>query len=105
MKILSLKLLNNDPRHEKTGFLHICKNKNADQLREADQRLCFRYICSTIPILPKSEITSLYSSSVAVQPVCVGLGQKPGKPIFLQRRSNALISITLSTLPIVINAL
>ena len=31
----------------------ICENKDADQLRgdrEADQRLCFRYIYSTIPI-------------------------------------------------------
>ena len=34
-----------EPRYEKTGFLHICENKDADQLRgnrEADQRLCFR---------------------------------------------------------------
>ena len=33
----------------------ICENKDADQLRvnrEADQRLCFRYIDSTIPLLP-----------------------------------------------------
>ena len=40
----------------------ICENKDADQLRgnrEADQRLCFRYIDSTIPILSKSEISSL----------------------------------------------
>ena len=40
----------------------ICKNKDADQLRgnrEADQRLCFRYIDSTIPLLPKSKILSL----------------------------------------------
>ena len=32
----------------------ICENKGADQLRgnrEADQRLCFRYIDSTIPLL------------------------------------------------------
>ena len=32
----------------------ICKNKDADQLcddREADQRLCFRYTDSTIPLL------------------------------------------------------
>ena len=49
----------------------ICKNKDADQLRgnrEADQRLCFRYIDSTISILSKSKISSLYPSSVAVQP-------------------------------------
>ena len=40
----------------------ICENKGADQLRgnrEADQRLCFRYTDSTIPLLPKSEISSL----------------------------------------------
>ena len=39
----------------------ICENKDADQLRgnrEADQRLCFRYTDSTIPLLPKSEIAS-----------------------------------------------
>ena len=37
----------------------ICENKDANQLRgnrEADQHLCFRYIASTIPLLPKSEI-------------------------------------------------
>ena len=40
----------------------ICENKEADQLRgnhEADQRLCFRYTDSTIPLLPKSKISSL----------------------------------------------
>ena len=40
----------------------ICENKDADQLRgnrEADQRLCFRHTDSTIPLLPKSEISSL----------------------------------------------
>ena len=49
----------------------ICENKDADQLRgnrEADQRLYFRYIDSTIPILSKSESSSLQPSSVAVQP-------------------------------------
>ena len=38
----------------------ICENKDADQLRgnrEADQRLCFRYSDSTIPLLLKSEIS------------------------------------------------
>ena len=40
----------------------ICENKDADQLcgnPEADQRLCFRYLDSTIPLLSKSEILSL----------------------------------------------
>ena len=39
----------------------IGENKDADQLRgnrEADQRLCFRYKDSTIPLLLKSEISS-----------------------------------------------
>ena len=49
----------------------ICENKDADQLRgnrEAYQRLCFRYIDRTIPLLSKSEISSLLQSSVAVHP-------------------------------------
>ena len=40
----------------------ICENKDADQLRgnrEADQRLCFCYTESTIPLLSKSEIYKL----------------------------------------------
>ena len=40
----------------------LCENKDADQLRSncaADQRFCFRHIDSTIPLLSKSEISSL----------------------------------------------
>ena len=40
----------------------ICENKDTDQLRgnrEADQCLCFRYMVRTIPLIPKSEISSL----------------------------------------------
>ena len=54
----------------KTAFC-VCENKDADQLRgnrEADQRLCFPYMDSAIPLLTKSEILSLKPSSVAVQP-------------------------------------
>ena len=50
-----------EPHREKPAFC-MCENKDADQLRsdfEADQRLCFRYTDSTIPLLPKSEISSL----------------------------------------------
>ena len=39
----------------------IGENKGADQLRgnrEADQRLCFRYADSTLPLLLKSEMSS-----------------------------------------------
>ena len=49
----------------------ICENKDADQLRgnrEADQRLCFRYTDSTLPLLLKSEISSFWPASVTVQP-------------------------------------
>ena len=40
----------------------ICENKDTDQLcgnRTADQCLCFRYIDSAIPLLPKSLYKSL----------------------------------------------
>ena len=49
----------------------IGENKDADQLRgnrEADQRLCFRYSDSTVPLLSKYEISCFYLSSVTVQP-------------------------------------
>ena len=71
----------------------ICENKDADQLRSkcaADQRLCFRYLDSTTPLLPKSEISSLYPSSVAVQH---GLRRKPRRPVFSQRSSNNAIHV------------
>ena len=46
----------------KNPAFYICENKVADQLRgnrEADQRLCFRYIGSTIPLPPKYEFSCL----------------------------------------------
>ena len=55
----------------KPVFFCIFKNKGADQLlgyHASDRRLCFRYLNSTIPLLPKSEISSFKPSSVAVQP-------------------------------------
>ena len=51
--------------------IFIGKNKAPDQLRgnrEADQRLCFCYTDSTIPLLLKSEISSFWPASVTVQP-------------------------------------
>ena len=50
----------------------IGENKDADQLRgnrEADQRLCFRYSDSIIPLLLKSKISSFY---VALSCACTG---------------------------------
>ena len=69
--------------------LCICENKDADQLhghREAYQRLCFRNMDSTIPLLPKSEISSFYPSSVAIQPgLCLIWSETP-KTSFLTTR-------------------
>ena len=59
LSILSVRNLSRVVR--KPAFC-ICENKDADQLRgngEADQRLCFRYSDSMIPLLPISEISSL----------------------------------------------
>ena len=66
-----------------------CENKDADQLcgnREADQHLCFRYIDSTIPLLSKSEISSLQPSSVAVQPGLCRTRSETPKTGFLTTR-------------------
>ena len=49
-----------EQRREKPAFC-ICENKDADQLRgnrEADQRLCFPYTDSKIPLLSKIVISS-----------------------------------------------
>ena len=51
-----------EPRDVRKQDFCICENKDADQLRgnrEADQRLCFRHLDRTIPLLSKSEISSL----------------------------------------------
>ena len=67
----------------------ICENKDADQLRgnrEADQRLRFRYMDSTIPLLPKSEISSFYPSSVTAQPGLCRTWSETPKTGFLTTR-------------------
>ena len=67
----------------------ICENKDADQLhgnREADQRLCFHYIDTTIPLLSKSEISCLQLSSIAVQPGLCGTRLETPKTGFLTTR-------------------
>ena len=66
----------------------ISENKDADQLRgnrEADQRLCFRYTDSTIPLLSKSD-SSLYSPSVVVQPGLCRTWSQTSKTGFLTTR-------------------
>ena len=53
--------MSDEPRHKKHACLHMYN-------RAADHRLCFRSEESTIPLFPRSEISSLYPSSVVVQP-------------------------------------
>ena len=58
----------------------IGENKDADQLRgnrEADQRLCFRYSDSTIPLLLNPKFQASSSFLCLYRPVCVGPVQKP----------------------------
>ena len=86
----------------------ICENKDADQLRgnrKADQRLCFRYMDSTIPLLPKCEILSLLPSYVAAQPSLCRTCPEIPKTGFLRTRLKCAPSITLRSLmiPIVTN--
>ena len=57
----------------------IYENKDADQLRgdrEADQRLCFRYTDSAIPLLPKYEISNPSCLLWLYSPVSVRHGRK-----------------------------
>ena len=72
----------------KPGF-SICENKDADQLRSncaADQRLCFRYTDSNIPLLSKFKILSLLPSSMAVQPGLCWTRSETPKTGFLTTR-------------------
>ena len=85
----------------------ICENKDADQLRgnhrEADQRLCFRYTASTIPVLPEPDFQASSHLLWLYSLVCVGPGRKPRRPVFSQRGSihtiskfSQFVSLTLS---------
>ena len=58
----------------------ICENKNADQ------RLCFRYTDSTIPLLSNPEISSIYPYYVAVQPGLCWTRSETPKTGFLTKR-------------------
>ena len=78
----------------------ICENKDADQLRSncaADQRLCFRYTDSAIPLLAKSEISSLSLSYVIAQPgLCRTWSDTPKTGFLTTRLNNEHIMLTCS---------
>ena len=74
----------------------ICENKGADQLcgnRTTDQRLCFRYTDRTIPLLSKSEISSLKPSSVVAQPSFCRTWSETPKAGFLTTRLILIFSV------------
>ena len=75
--------------NHRMGKPTICigENKGTDQLRnncEADRRLCFRYMDSTIPLLSKSKISSLYPPSVTVQADLCRTWSEPKLLVFLR---------------------
>ena len=74
----------------------LCENKGADQLRsnfEADQRLCFRYMDSTISLLLKTEISTSRLFLKLYRPVCVRPGRKPRRQVFSRRGSDVRLSV------------
>ena len=97
--------MRHDPTHYMSRVVRkpdfcICVNKDADQLRgnrEADQRLCFRYSDSAFPLLPKSEISSLWSSYVVVQPCLCRTWSETPKTGFLRTRLILYTYIKLTT--------
>ena len=61
------------------------KNKGADQLHgnhTTDQRLCFHYTDSVIPLLPKSEFQASSHQVWLYSLVCVGPGQESPRQVF-----------------------
>ena len=78
----------------------ICENKDADQLRgnrEADQRLCFRYTDSKIPLLAKSEISSIKASSFVVHSGLCETWSETAKSSFLTTRLICLVILSGSS--------
>ena len=72
------------------------ENKDADQLRGADQRLCFRYTDRTIPLLSKSKISSLQPSSVLVEPgLCLTCSKTT---LLVFPRGGSILDVTVSSL-------
>ena len=64
----------------------ICAKTKVQINCAADQRLCFRYIHSTIPLLSKSEISRLQLSSVDIQPVFCRTWSEISRTGFFSRR-------------------
>ena len=72
---LSYFVFSYEPRREKTGH------------READQRLCFRYIDSRSLYFLNTKFEASSHLVWLKSLVCVGPGQKPRRPVFSERGS------------------
>ena len=59
------------------NILHMRKQRRWSCNRAADQRLCFCYIDTVFPLLPKSEISASSDLLWLYSPVCVGPGWIP----------------------------
>ena len=59
------------------NILHMRKQRRRCYNRAADQRLCFCYIDTIFPLLPKSEISASSDLLWLYSPVCVGPGWIP----------------------------
>ena len=80
----------------------IGENKDADQLhgnREADQRLCFCYSDSTIPLLLKSEISGFWLFSVLVQAGLCRTCSETTLLVFPTRQLNYVLMATCALFP------
>ena len=60
LNVVTIKHTVHEPRHGKTNILY-AKTKAQIIFAEDDQRLCFRYTDSAIPLLSKSKISSHYT--------------------------------------------
>ena len=81
----------NEPRHEKTGFLHY-ENKDADQLRGKTAKLISAFVFTTRIVQSLYFLNPNFQASGHLlwmfSPVCNGPGRKPRRPVFSQRGSN-----------------
>ena len=91
-------LIEYEPLHEKQLFLHMRKKAQISCAVLADQRLCFRFIDGTNPLLLKSENSSLLASSDDVQPDPCRTWLETPKTGFLA----TLLILLLTTMPAIV---
>ena len=63
--------------------------------READQRLCFRHMDSAIPLLSKSEISSLYPSSVTIFLISTVMAQSDNRHCYQRVQPRMVLVVNI----------